>query len=125
MRGKGAPSQISQPDSGLHQSLRWRSRGEDLKAARDSVAPGSVSVRSTEQALYICTRQITGVQQNEARAGALLSKKLLCNLTLHRMLFLFSLAMSITVMCGDPSPSTSQHVKHWGGLLFHKIFSVF
>lgn len=95
----------------------------ELKSFRGSVAPGSVSFRSTEQTLV----NISGVQQNEARAGALLSKKLLCNLTVDRrsmMLFLFSPAMSITMMCGDPSPSISQHVEHCGGLLFHKIFPV-
>lgn len=70
---------------------------------------------------------ITGVQQDEAKGGALLPNKLLCDLTQpsRSMMLSFSLAMSITVMCGDPSPSMSQHVEHCGGLFFHKIFPLF
>lgn len=42
-----------------------------------------------------------------SKAGALLSNKLVCDFALHirNMLFLFSLAVSITVTSRDPCPS--------------------
>lgn len=95
-------------------------KGRNREAARDGVTPGSVPFRSTEQALHAsASLGYSRVRpQPLSEAGALLSNKLLCDfaLPIRSTLFLFSLAMSIVVTCGDPCPSVGLSMQStvWG-----------
>lgn len=89
-------------------------KGWNCEAAGDSVTPGPMLLRNTVQALYISSAESLGFSRMKpkplSKAGALLSDKVSCDLPVpvRSMLLLFSLVMSITVMCRDLCPSVGR-----------------